>query len=155
MPGICLLLKRFRLNSQLQSALNQKRPFPLLSPRDSINPGVRLLRNQPTDSVAWGDQESCKTNYSGSTLTFVARLLPKPRSHMSVGRCPSECSETISSLLIIKLHFSNYRHSRALQMKIRFGRCNTLGEVRPALPSSDRERQVFNQQSTLPSLEPV
>ena len=107
------------------------------------------------DSLGWGDKTTARLMIPKSPLISYLDFFQIYFYHTSMGRCQSEHSVTISSLLIIKLHVSNHRHSQVLQIKIKFVRCSLFREVKSAIPFSDQERQVFNQQSTLQSLELV
>lgn len=135
-----------------QSSLNPKWPFTFLSSGDSINLGAHYTSELAHGLPRMGRQNNCKTHDSQiSYLDFFQIYF----YHTSMGRCQSEHSVTISGSLIIKLHASNHRHSQVLQIKIKSVRWSLFREVISAVPFSDQERQVFNQQSTLQSLELV
>lgn len=94
MAGMCLLLERVRLNSQMAKLTESK-----------VTVHVRASRGRPRV----GRQEGCETNGPQIASPFVFRLLPVHVYHTGPGRCQSEhIPVTISSLLIIKLHFSNH-----------------------------------------------
>lgn len=94
-----------------------------------------------------------KRETNGSKITFPFLVFRSIFIAGALGGCQRD---PLSGWLITKLHFPGHWPAPAPQMKIKFARSNTFGEVRSALPiPQTRERQVFNQQSTRQSLELV